>query len=74
MDFGPSARNPEPSALICWRGRGAMQRHSESIGAIAGALAKAPVELANSEKSLVATNAQIYGEPTERRHPDASAA
>jgi ERF superfamily len=32
-----------------------MQRSSESIGAIAGALAKAQVELTNPEKSLVAT-------------------
>ena len=32
-----------------------MQRSSESIGAIAGALAKAQIELANPEKSLIAT-------------------
>ena len=32
-----------------------MQRSSESIGAIAGALAKAQIELTNPEKSLVAT-------------------
>lgn len=32
-----------------------MQRCSESIGAIAGALAKAQIELANPEKSLTAT-------------------
>jgi hypothetical protein len=32
-----------------------MQRSSESIGAIAGALAKAQIELSNPEKSLVAT-------------------
>ena len=32
-----------------------MQRCSESIGAIAGALAKAEIELANPEKSLTAT-------------------
>ena len=32
-----------------------MQRSSESIGAIAGALAKAQVEIANPEKSLTAT-------------------
>src|SRR4051795_7852683 len=32
-----------------------MQRSSESIGAIAGALAKAQIELANREKSLTAT-------------------
>ena len=32
-----------------------MQRSSETIGTIAAALAKAQVELANPEKSLVAT-------------------
>jgi len=32
-----------------------MQRSSESIGAIAGALAKAQAELTNPEKSLTAT-------------------
>jgi hypothetical protein len=32
-----------------------MQRHSDSIAAIAGALAKAQIELANPEKSLLAT-------------------
>ena len=32
-----------------------MQRSSESIGAIAGALAKAQTELTNPEKSLTAT-------------------
>ena len=32
-----------------------MQRHSESIGAIAAALAKAQAQLVNPEKSLVAT-------------------
>jgi hypothetical protein len=33
----------------------AMQRSSETIGAIAGALAKAQIELTNPEKSLTAT-------------------
>ena len=32
-----------------------MQRASETIGALAGALAKAQTELVNPEKSLVAT-------------------
>src|SRR5438128_12611075 len=32
-----------------------MQRSSDTIGAIAGALAKAQIELANPEKSLTAT-------------------
>jgi hypothetical protein len=52
---GPSDPNRAPSALIYrWR-RSVMQRCSESIGAIAGALAKAQIELANPEKSLTAT-------------------
>src|ERR1700733_1189247 len=55
MASGPSVRNPGPSASIFSKRRPAMQRSSESIGAIAGALAKAQTELANPEKSLVAT-------------------
>src|SRR4051795_4039647 len=55
MGCGPSARNPAPSALIFKRWRSVMQRSSETIGAIAGALAKAQIELANPEKSLTAT-------------------
>src|SRR5712671_6560883 len=51
----PSARNPAPSASTCLNWRPAMQRSSESIGAIAAALAKAQIELTNPEKSLVAT-------------------
>src|SRR6266446_10646554 len=52
---GPSGRNPEPSASISLKWRRTMQRSSETIGAIAGALAKAQAELTNPEKSLVAT-------------------
>src|SRR5258706_4496804 len=53
--FGPSDPNRARSASTCrWR-RSVMQRSSESIGAIAGALAKAQIELANPEKSLTAT-------------------
>src|SRR4029078_7259865 len=37
------------------RGRPVMPRSSETIGAIAGALAKAQIELQNPEKSLTAT-------------------
>src|ERR1700722_11031667 len=51
----PSARSRARSASISSRLRRTMQRSSESIGAIAAALAKAQVELANPEKSLVAT-------------------
>src|SRR3989442_1241446 len=54
MAFGPNARNRAPSALICWR-RSLMHRSSDSIGAIASALAKAQGELTNPEKSLTAT-------------------
>ena len=39
--------------VLSWRP--AMQRSSESIGAIAAALAKAQAELTNPEKSLIAT-------------------
>src|SRR6195256_1216772 len=55
MASGPSARNPAPSASISLRWRPKMQRSSDSIGAIASALAKAQSELTNPEKSLVAT-------------------
>ena len=54
MASGPSARNPAPSASMSWRGP-SMQRNSETIGAIAAALAKAQGELSNPEKSLTAT-------------------
>src|SRR6266478_11827 len=53
--FGPSDLNRAPSALTCRWWRLLMQRSSDSIGAIAGALAKAQIELANPEKSLTAT-------------------
>src|SRR5262252_7086277 len=55
MGSAPNVQNPEPSASICSNWRPAMQRSSESIGAIAAALAKAQVELTNPEKSLVAS-------------------
>src|SRR4051794_21390129 len=54
MEFGPNARNPARSVLISRRRRPLMPRSSETIGAIAGALAKAQIELANPEKSLTA--------------------
>jgi hypothetical protein len=41
--------------IFSLRGREAVQRSSETIGAIAAALAKAQAELTNPEKSLVAT-------------------
>src|SRR6478736_662230 len=53
MASGPNARNPAPLVLISMRP--VMQRCSETIGLIAGALAKAQIELANPEKSLTGT-------------------
>src|SRR5438105_1383151 len=55
MGSAPSARSPGPSASTSWRRRRVMHRSSETIGAIAGALAKAQAELTNPEKSLSAT-------------------
>src|SRR5271170_5399919 len=56
MAFGPNGRSQGRSASIFSpAGRGAMQRSSETIGAIAAALAKAQAELTNPEKALVAT-------------------
>src|SRR6516162_651266 len=55
MASGLSGRNRVRSALICSRGRAAVQRSSEAIGTIAAALAKAQAELVNPEKSLVGT-------------------
>src|SRR5256886_4838776 len=40
---------------MCWRARRAMQRSSDSVAALASALAKAQTELINPEKSLTAT-------------------
>src|ERR671937_838232 len=50
-----SGRNPARSVLICWRRRRAVQRSSDSVAALATALAKAQSELVNPEKSLTAT-------------------
>src|ERR1700688_441490 len=66
MASGPSARNPAPSASISLRWRPAMQRSSESIGAIAGALAKAQTEIANPEKSLTATTRSPFPREADR--------
>src|ERR1700719_3989636 len=56
----PSAPNREQSASICSKWRPAMQCSSDSIGAIAAALAKAQIELANPEKSLVAIIRSLF--------------
>src|SRR3954454_854402 len=55
MESGPNARNPAQLVLISSRRRPAMPRSSQTIGAIAGALAKAQIELQNPENSLRAT-------------------
>src|SRR6202521_2365391 len=55
MAFGRSAPNPVRSALIFSTRRPLMQHSSETIGAIAAALAKAQAEMANPEKSLLGT-------------------
>src|ERR1700704_3357496 len=52
---GPNAPNPARSASRSLSWRRAMHRSSETIGAIAAALAKAQPQLTNPEKSLVAT-------------------
>src|SRR5215472_5560922 len=48
------APNQEQLALMCWRWRRSMHRSSESVAALASALAKAQAELINPEKSLTA--------------------
>src|SRR6516164_7151736 len=55
MGYGPGGQSPAPSALRFWKRRPAMQRCSDSIGALAAALAKAQAEIQNPEKSLTAT-------------------
>src|SRR5476651_501268 len=52
---GPSALYPAPIVLTRWTWRRPMHRSSETIGAIASALAKAQGELTNPEKALIAT-------------------
>src|SRR3954462_14728476 len=55
MACGRNVLNPERSVSTFLIWRPPMHRSSESIGAIAGALAKAQIELANPEKLLTAT-------------------
>src|ERR1700728_1575591 len=68
--FGPSVQSPARSALICWpitaARRAIMQRTSDSIASLAAALAKAQIELANPEKSLVGTIEPAAGEGGQR--------
>src|SRR6202171_3326469 len=70
--FGPSDPSREPSALTSRRRKSVMQRCSESIGAIAGALAKAQVEIANPEKSLTATIRSPFPRESDRSFRHAS--
>src|SRR6185437_10290347 len=55
MGCAPNAQNQAQSASIFSKLRLAMQRSSDTIGAIAAALAKAQAQLVNPEKSLVGT-------------------
>src|ERR1700747_2987250 len=55
MESERNDRSPAPSALSFWNWRPVMQRSSESVGALAAALAKAQAEIQNPEKSLTAT-------------------
>src|ERR1700704_2989840 len=55
MASGPNAPNQAQSASIWSRWRPAMHRSSESVAAIATALAKAQTELSNPEKAMVGT-------------------
>src|SRR6202795_1387858 len=54
---GPNVQNQARSALIWSRWRLVMHRSSESVAAIATALAKAQIELSNPEKAMVG---QVY--------------
>src|SRR5215207_5580194 len=60
MAFGPGARNLDQSAFMFWSRRSAMQDCSNTIGALASALAKAQAELSNPEKSLTASIPGVF--------------
>src|SRR3954454_25148733 len=55
MAFGPNVPNQARSASTSLTWRSAMHRSSESVAAIATALAKAQTELSNPEKAMVGT-------------------
>src|SRR5215471_750446 len=63
---GPSAPSQVQSALTSSRGSQAVQHYSETIGAIAAALAKAQAQLVNPEKSLVGIIRSDQGSGAER--------
>src|SRR5262249_1702372 len=62
----PSAQSQAQSASTSSKWRLAMQRSSETIGTIAGALAKAQAQLVNPEKSLVGTIRSHWQRGTEQ--------
>src|ERR1700734_3194595 len=70
MASAPSAQNPGRSVWISWpitaARRPVMQRTSDSIASLAAALAKAQIELANPEKSLVGAIEPASGEGSAR--------
>src|SRR6516225_3270864 len=66
MAFEPNVPNPVPSALISQVRSPVMQRSSASIAALATALAKAQIKLANPEKSLIGTIERQGGEGAAR--------
>src|SRR3954462_10819969 len=74
MASGRSARKLARSALMSSLWRTAMHRSSESIGAIATALAKAQIELRNPEKSLMATIPSPFPREEDRKFRYASLA
>src|SRR3954469_16379405 len=74
MASGRSARKLARSALMSSIWRTAMHRSSESIGAIATALAKAQIELRNPEKSLMATIPSPFPREEDRKFRYASLA
>src|SRR6202166_136943 len=60
MAYVPSAPKPVRSPSTSWTWRPPMHRSSETIGAIAAALAKAQGALTNPEKSLSATIRSVF--------------
>src|SRR6202158_360501 len=65
MASGRSARNRARSASILSRWRLPMHRSSESVAAIATALAKAQTELSNPEKAMVGTVYNVRSDSTQ---------
>src|SRR5438270_13551343 len=74
MGCAPNARNLGPSALTSWIWSWPMQHSSETIGAIAAALAKAQIDLINPEKSLTATSRSPFPHDADRSFRYASLA